>query len=265
MSASVSLFDDNLAAQRHLDRRRVARAADSAQLRSARTSHSGVWSPDSADIVFNSRRKGRLDLYRKAARGAGGEEVSSPINSTRRRRAGRPIGSSFFTTPASPGPSSDVWVLPLSGTRKPYPFIDATPFQEGWGQFSPDGRWVAYSSDESGRTEIYVAPFPGPGAKWQISETGGNYPRWRRDGKELFYWSPDDQLMAATVRSDAVRMVVEEVRPLFQMRRPGGGTRSFYDVSRDGQRFLHSVPEDQNASTPLTLVTNWPALLRKGK
>ena len=114
-----------------------------------------------------------------------------------------------------------------------------------------------------GELKSTVMPFPGPGAKRQVSDAAGNHPRWRRDGKELFYWNPDGQLMAAAVRSDAVRLDVEAVRPLFAMRSAGGGVRSFYDVSSDGQRFLHSVSAERAAATPITLVTNWPALVKK--
>ena len=91
-------------------------------------------------------------------------------------------------------------MLPLFGEHKPFPFVN-TSFDEALGQFSPDGRWVAYHSNESGRHEVYVQPFPGPGGKWQISTSGGIEPRWRRDGKELFYIAPDGKLMAAPIQS----------------------------------------------------------------
>jgi serine/threonine protein kinase/Tol biopolymer transport system component len=224
---------------------------------------SGVWSSESADIVFNSRRKGRLDLYRKAVRGAG-EEVLLADQFDKTPTSWSSDGQFILYNATMSGTQSDVWVLPLSGPRTPFAFI-ASPFQDGWAQFSSDGRWVAYSSDESGRPEIYVAPFPGPGAKWQISEAGGSHPRWRLDGKELFYHSPDNKLMAATIGRRAGRIDVEAVQLLFETRTPGGGVRSFYDVSGDGRRFLHSVPIEQTDSASLTLVTNWPALLKKGK
>jgi serine/threonine protein kinase/Tol biopolymer transport system component len=225
--------------------------------------YSGVWSPDGTDMAFNSRRRGRLDLYRKPARGAGGDEVLLADQFDKTPTSWSPDRQFILYNATFSGTQSDVWVLPLSGARKPFPLIES-PFLDGWAQFSPDGRWVAYSSDESGRSEVYVAPFPGPGAKWQISEAGGTNPRWRRDGKELFYHSPSE-LISATVRIGQDRIVVEALRPLFNMRSPGGGMRSFYDVSSDGQRFLHSVAEDQSVSTPLSLVTNWAALLRNEK
>lgn len=121
---------------------------------------------------------------------------------------------------------------------------------------------MAYASDESGRSEVYVAPFPGPGAKWQISNAGGGYPRWRANGRELFYFSTG-KLMAAAVGLGADRVEVESVQPLFEMSRPGGGARPYYDVSPDGQRFLHIVLASRATETPLTLLANWPALLKK--
>jgi len=260
--ASVSLFDERLGGSdiwivdviRGLRSRFSFDPADE---------YSGVWSPDGADLIFNSRRRGRLDLYRKAVRGAGGDEVLLADPFDKAPTSWSPDRQFILYNATFSGTHSDVWVLPLSGSRKPFPLIES-PFLDGWAQFSPDGRWVAYSSDESGRMEIYVAPFPGPGAKWQISDAGGSYPRWRRDGKELFY-QKSNRLMAATLRGAADRMNVEAIQPLFEMRSPGGGQRSFYDVSSDGQRFLHSVPEDAGESTPLSLVMNWPALLRSGK
>jgi eukaryotic-like serine/threonine-protein kinase len=140
---------------------------------------------------------------------------------------------------------------------KPSPFRN-TRFNEGTGQFSPDGRWIAFRSDETGQLEIYVAPFPGPGDKRLISMTGGNYPRWRRDGKELFYVGPGNTLMAAAVSMDSGGIQVGAVQKLFQVQPVA--PRYFYDVSPDGQRFLVNTAEP-SSSKPITLITNWPALL----
>lgn len=219
----------------------------------------GIWSPDGAHIAFNARRKGRLDLYRKAASGAGGDDLLASDHQVDKTPTSWSTDGRFILySIASPVTGPDIWVLPLAGDRKPFPFAD-TGFDERLGQFSPDGRWVAYASSESGRSEVYVAPFPGPGGEWQISEFGGGLPRWRRDGKELFYHAPDNKLMVATVAGGADRIDVEAVRPVFEMRVPDGEARSFYDVTSDGQRFLMIVPEPTLA--PLTLVSNWPALL----
>jgi protease II len=150
-------------------------------------------------------------------------------------------------------------VLPLFGDRKPIPFLQ-TEFNEGQGQFSPDGRWMAYASDESGRREVYVQTFPASGGKWQISADGGAYPRWRRDGKELFYIAAGQKLMAVVVQTD----------PTFQAGRPQAlfEPRFFqpiipYTVSTDGQRFLVNTPIEEDNSSPVTVVLNWTAELKK--
>jgi Tol biopolymer transport system component len=149
----------------------------------------------------------------------------------------------------------------MDGNRKPFPVIE-TSFDERDGQFSPDGRWVAYESNESGRFEIYVQPFPGPGGKWQMSTNGGAQVRWRRDGKELFYIGLDGRLMAAPFRVGSSGQAVEPVTPvsLFATRIPGGalqaGFKQQYVVSPDGQRFLINSLTAAPAST-ITLILNW--------
>src|SRR6185295_17367166 len=112
----------------------------------------------------------------------------------------------YGTTGAATG--ADLWILPLSANAKPSPYLQ-TPFNEDQGQFSPDGKWIAYRSSESGRSEVYVAPFPGHSGKWQLSTTGGDWPRWRRDGKEIFYHQvSNNKLMVATVTAAGGRFEV---------------------------------------------------------
>jgi hypothetical protein len=156
-----------------------------------------------------------------------------------------------------------VWVLPFAGDRKPYPFLQ-TPFDERRAQFAPDGRWIAYQSNESGRHEVYVAPFPGPGGKRRVSPTGGGSPRWRRDGNELFYVGPDGKLMAATVQSRGSEFEVGDVRALFSPRIRDQTNGIPYDVTPDGQRFLvNTFVESTRTPTSIELIVNWPALLRR--
>ena len=138
-----------------------------------------------------------------------------------------------------------------------------TDFDELQGEFSPDGRWVAYSCNESGRHEVYVQPFPGPGGKWQISSAGGTNPVWRRDGKELFYLASARKMMSVPVRIGAA-FEAESPRPLFDVRVKSDPDRHF-DVTADGQRFLITLPLGDETSPPITLVQNWTALLRQGK
>ena len=149
-----------------------------------------VWSPDGSRIAFNSNRKGVFDLYQKPATGAGSEDLLLATPQNKAPVDWSPDGR--FVLYRSPGPMTgfDLWALPLDGDRKPFPVVQTT-FEERDGQFSPDGKWIAYQSNESGRVEIYVQPFPGTGRKERISTSGGTQVRWRRDGKELFYIALD--------------------------------------------------------------------------
>ena len=221
-----------------------------------------IWSPDGSGVVFNSRRKGHLDLYKKASSGAGAEEPLLTDNFDKYPLSWSPDGRFILYRSAGASTDFNLFVLPLSGDRKPFPFLNSdTKFAVLFGQFSPDGRWVAYTSTESGRTEIYVAPFPGPGGKWQISTGGGSSPRWRRDGTEIFYLSPDNKLMVAAVNGKGPSIEVGAVRPLFQTN--SIGSASTYAVSADGQRFLINTVPEQAASAPITVVLNWTAGLKK--
>ena len=151
----------------------------------------------------------------------------------------------------------DLWLLPLEGDRKPIPYLQ-TPFNDTAGAFSPDGRWMAYDSDESGQNQIYVQTIPASGAKYQISSEGGTQPQWRRDGKELFYVSADQKLMAVPMSLDA-RVEAGTPQALFTSVGAAG-----YAPSRDGQRFLVNVPAGAEgaAAPPITVVLNWQAGLK---
>ena len=228
---------------------------------------SSVWSPDGNRVVFNSNRKGSMDLYQKASSGSGAEEELLIDSRDKSPTDWSPDGRFILFEVSATGATADLWVLPLFGDRKPFPFLQ-TPFDEVSGRFSADGRWIVYASDESGRSEVYVAPFPGqgetPGSKWQISTTGGAQPRWRNDGKEIFYLAPDKRLMAVAVNGQGSAFERGAVRSLFDTRAPLTiNPRSAYDVSPDGQRFLVNTLVDEDAAAPITLVVNWPALLKK--
>ena len=203
---------------------------------------SPVWSPDGDRIVFSSNRKGVHDLYQKSATAGGSEELLLSTAQTKIATDWSPDGRFVLFNSQDPKRGSDIWALPLDGSGKPFPVVQ-TNFDEQDAQFSPDGKWIAYQSDESGRVEIYVQPFPGPGNKWPISTNGGSQVRWRRDGKELFYVALDGRLMA--VPSESRRTPDPEVGTpvtLFTPRLGGavqqGDYRHQYMVSSDGQRFL---------------------------
>jgi dipeptidyl aminopeptidase/acylaminoacyl peptidase len=157
----------------------------------------------------------------------------------------------------------DLWWLPLDGDRKPVPFLQ-TEFNECHARFSPDGKWLAYVSDETGRPEIYVQSFPKPADKVLISTNGGDQPRWRRDGKELYFLAPDRKLMAVAVKPGAM-FESGEPKVLFQTRAaPGLQTfRKHYAPAADGLKFLvATIPEDQS-TVPLVMVLNWASGIGK--
>ncbi|MBI1875909.1 MAG: PD40 domain-containing protein [Acidobacteria bacterium] len=149
---------------------------------------------------------------------------------------------------------------------KPIPFV-RSPFDETQGQFSPDGRYVAYTSNESKRADVYIQPFPTTGRRWQVSSGGGSQPRWRRDGKELFYVAPGGVLMAVPIVSSGVGLEVGAPISLFEHRvlaadNPIDNVYS-YDVTADGQRFLLAVPKPGSEVPPITVLVNWAAGLKR--
>jgi serine/threonine protein kinase/dipeptidyl aminopeptidase/acylaminoacyl peptidase len=227
-----------------------------------------VWSPDGSSIAFASNRKGHYDLYRRPANGAGTDELLYADDQDKRPTSWSADAKFllFYTNSAGAKTKADIWALPLTPEKQGGPFkpvvVLQTPFNEGWAQFSPDGKWIAYQSDESGRSEIYVTQFPppasGPGGKRQISTAGGFAPRWRQDAREVFYIAADRRLMSAEVAIKGGAVEVGQVRAIF-----GPVTENFYDVSPDGQRFLIPYSPDTKSPEPLTLIQNWTAGLKK--
>ena len=222
---------------------------------------SPVWSPDGSRLVFSSDRTGRNDLYQKSISGVGNEELVLPLESDDFPLDWSPDGRWIIFGSISPQqPKGDLWALEPSGDPKPVPILQ-TPFDEGDARFSTDGRWIAYVSDESGQQEVYVAPFPGPGRKWQISAAGGSLPLWNRDGKEIFYQAADQKLMSVEVSADESGVQVGQAKALFQLPPSGGGAS--YDVTPDGRKFLVKRGLASESESPLTVVVNWPAELKK--
>jgi len=220
------------------------------------------WTPDGKRVVFPSNRMGPQNLFWKPVDGSGPEERLTTSQNVQRASSFSPDGRFHVFSELDPKTGNDLWVLPMEGDRKPRVFLQ-TPFQERSGQFSPDGRWIAYASDESGRLEVYVRPFPGPGGKWQISTEGGSELAWSPKGKELFY---------RTGGQKEKMMVVEyQTQPTFGAGKPrllfegnyvggtGGGAGASYSVSPDGQRFLMLKAPDQAqaALTQINVVLNW--------
>jgi Tol biopolymer transport system component len=227
---------------------------------------SPLWSPDGAKILYVSQKRDKEPLEflmtLMSADGAGGKEVvfrsKERIEPTEWSRDGR-----YVLVDRGNIGAQDVWVVPLAETARAFPLVQ-TQFPERAGQISPDGRWVAYQSLQTGRNEIYVTPFPGGGARWQVSGSGGTQARWSPDGRALYFVSGDDDLTIATVDGSGTRFEVKDVRPLFRVnlyRGPRVGLGS-YAVSPDGKRFL--INDAGEAGAPrVALVTNWTATLPK--
>jgi Tol biopolymer transport system component len=226
---------------------------------SPRPEISPIWSPDGSRIAFALGDSGGFNLYQKPTASAG--EASLLLDTAQAlvpndwSRDGRFLLYRSIDQQAG----SDLWALPMDPPGKPFP-VAQTPFDERVGQFSPDGRWVAFESNESGRYEIYVQHFPAAAARTVVSTGGGLQPRFRADGKELFYVAPDGRLMAVPLRFPSGGQTVEPgaPAPLFVTRVAStlsSGSGEEYIVSPDGQRFLMNAFTER-AELPITLILN---------
>jgi serine/threonine protein kinase/Tol biopolymer transport system component len=220
-----------------------------------------TWTPDGKRIAFTSDKGGSENLYWQMADGSGGLERLTTSQNLRAPLSWSPDAELLAFIELSPTTAADIWVLQLND-RKAQPFLQ-TPAYEGAPQFSPDGHWMAYASNESGRFEIYVQPYPGPGGKWQISTDGGNEPVWNRSGRELFYRNAD-KMIAVDVTTQP-SFSAGKPKMLFEGRyeMTSGVTFPNYDVSPDGQRFLMLKPVQLQQAAQFTVVLNWPSLLKK--
>jgi roadblock/LC7 domain-containing protein len=214
---------------------------------------------------LGGQRSGKVSLRQKLIDGAAADEslfeASSGIAPTSWSPDGRFIA---YTLGGAFPRTSDVWVLPLFGDRKPFPLVQ-TELYEFQAVFSPDGRWVAYTAADSRQSNVYVQPFPGAGAKYQVSRDGGSQPVWRADGKELFYLADDGTMM--TVPIDAARQFnAGAPQALFRTGLPVFNIPpqiTLYAVTKDGKRFLVNAIPQQAGATPLTVLVNWTAAIQK--
>ena len=231
-------------------------------------SASPLWSHDGNTITYASRRdRGRLDLYQLPANGDGLEQLLFADGRDEYPHGWSADGRFLLYGTAGGGPTrGDLMMLPVSGEKKPQA-LRQEPAQETLQKASPDGQWLTYVSDESGRREVYVALFPGPGGKERISSAGGDHPRWN-GANEILYWTPDQKLIAASVRVTNGRLQVAGVTELFALpaavnNRVGG---YFWDLLPDGERFIISVgkgPDPATPPTPMTVVVNWAEAVKR--
>ena len=217
----------------------------------------GLYSPDGRQIAFSWDAQGPFDLYRREV-GSAGEPTPLLVSGVwKYPESWSPDGRFLSYTQSETGQPRDIWVLPMTGEAKPFP-VAQTPAEESGSAFSPDGRFLAYVSDESGRSEVFVRTFPASTRKWQVSTGGGTSPVWRRDGKELFYLTPDLTLSAVPTALGPGGLEPGTARALFQSRglhlpsSPGG---SPYAAAADGQRFLTILTVGEAESSPIVLQT----------
>jgi eukaryotic-like serine/threonine-protein kinase len=243
----------------------LARGTDSRFTFNSKNNMFPVWAPDGSHVAFYSNREGLGDTYQKAANGAAQDEALDKSPMTKRpddwSHDGRYIIEEINGRSKT---GSDIWVLPLFGDRKPFPYLQ-TEFNERQAKLSPNGQWLAYVSDETKRNEVYVQTFPTPGGKWQVSTNGGTRPVWSRDGRELFFIGGDQKMMAIEVKSDVLngggKFDAGLPKPLFDTHF-ALILNGWFDVTKDG-RFLIPTLVEQTASVPMTVVVNWQAGLKK--
>ena len=219
-----------------------------------------LWSPDGTRIGFRSARKGPGNLYVKRSTGAGTEELLLETPNDKWPQDWSKDGRFLLYMESDLKTGWNVKALAMTGNERKAVVVVNTPFDERHGQFSPDGRWVTYATNESGRFEIVVQPFPETTGKWQVSTGGGLQPRWRGDGKELYFVALDGTLMAASITASGTAFQAGTPMALFPTRIVGGSAPRLlnhqYAVSRDG-RFLIDQPVEEATLSPITLILNW--------
>ena len=231
-----------------------------------------VWSPDGTRVAFGSNRSGTMDLYEKSVSGSEPERLLMASDKLKIATDWSRDGKFLLVQQAGPANGWDIWVLPLTGAKRAFPLLDSR-FNELHGVLSPDGRWLAYVSDETGTSQVYVKEFSGdpsegrnasaPRVKQSVSAAGGSHPRWRSDGEELFFLSGDRKLVAVPVKAGRT-FTTGVPAPLFPV--PIGDPYSaapLFDVSSDGKRFVVMAPSKEPSPALVTLILNWTRALKE--
>jgi Tol biopolymer transport system component len=217
-----------------------------------------LWSPDGKWIAFASSRNGPNDIFRAMSESPGSEEIFWKTPNPKGPHDWSRDGRFLLYGEISARTGFDLWAVQQTGQERKAFAVVNTAATEMMAQLSPDGRWLAYQSDESGKPEIYIHPFPEPGGKWPVSTNGGVQPRWSANGKELYFIAPDGKMMSAKIDTSGVTPERGTPLALFRTRIVGGATvnKQEYAVSRDG-RFLINVPAGESSTPPISLILNW--------
>ena len=215
-----------------------------------------IWTPDGTRVTYGSATGGNENIFWKPADGSGPAERLTTSDHLQFAASWSPDGQELAFVEYRPETGNDIWVLPLAGDRRPRALIQ-TRFNEAYPDFSPDGHWLAYASDESGRSEVYVQPYPGPGPRQQVSTDGGTGPAWSRDGRELFYIDDTDGRRTGDLHQDDGRdgglrptFTAGAPRLLFQGTYGASARIRSYDVTADGRRFLMVQQKERPRSAP---------------
>jgi Tol biopolymer transport system component len=220
-----------------------------------------VWSPDGTQIAYSGLKAGAPAIYLRPSNTVGVEQERwKPKDGLASVTDWTPNGKSLVLSERPFGTNlGRLSLLNVTGKEDPVPLIEVPGATVGWGRVSPDGKWIAYDSNESGRDEVYISSFPKPVGQLQISGSGGTQPRWRNDGKELYYLAPDKKLMAATLGHSDGSVQVLSTRMLFQT----AVELEMYDAAPDGNHFVVDSTASDESLAPLNLVINWTAELKK--